>query len=51
MNANKYDDLADLINDETFETFARLAATSALAALGKKFPRHQDDIKKHLRME
>lgn len=90
MNANKYDDLADLINeeteffwddikddlgnwvtedaasllvafgedfiepikeftnDETLETFARLAATSALAALGKKFPHHQDDIKQHL---
>ena len=40
--------IKDFTNDETLETFARSAATSALAALGKKFPRHQDDIKKHL---
>ncbi|MBU4077810.1 MAG: DUF1186 domain-containing protein [Euryarchaeota archaeon] len=40
--------IKEFTNDETLETFVRLAATSALAALGKKFPRHQDDIKKHL---
>ena len=40
--------IKDFTNDETLETFARSAATSALAALGKKFPHHQNDIKKHL---
>ncbi|MDP2846112.1 MAG: DUF1186 domain-containing protein, partial [Candidatus Methanoperedens sp.] len=39
--------IKEFTNDETLETFARLAATSALAALGKKFPHHQDDIKQH----
>jgi len=46
------EDFIDLIkeftNDETLETFARSAATSALVAMGKKFPHHQDGIKKHL---
>lgn len=40
--------IKEFTNDETLETFARSAATSALATLGKKFPRHQNDIKKHL---
>ncbi len=40
--------IKEFTNDETLETFVRLAATSALAALGKKFPHHQDDIKQHL---
>lgn len=35
--------------DETLETFVRSAATSALVALGKKFPEHQNDIKLHLK--
>jgi len=40
--------IKEFTNDETLETFVRLVATSALAALGKKFPHHQDDIKQHL---
>lgn len=40
--------IKEFTTDETLETFVRLAAASALAALGKKFPHHQDDIKKHL---
>jgi hypothetical protein len=40
--------IKEFINDETLETFVRLAAASALAALGKQFPHHQDDIKQHL---
>ncbi len=40
--------IKEFTNDETLETFARSAATSALAALGKKFPHHQNDIKQHL---
>lgn len=40
--------IKEFTNDETLETFARSAATSALVAMGKKFPRHQDGIKKHL---
>ncbi len=40
--------IKEFTNDETLETFVRSAATSALAALGKKFPHHQDDIKTHL---
>ena len=35
--------------DETLETFVRSAAISALVALSKKFPEHQDDIKMHLK--
>lgn len=41
--------IKEFTNDETLETFARSAAASALAALGKKFPHHQNDIKQHLR--
>lgn len=40
--------IKEFANDETLETFVRSVATSALAALGKKFPHHQDDIKQHL---
>ncbi|MDP2754945.1 MAG: DUF1186 domain-containing protein [Nitrospirota bacterium] len=40
--------IKEFTNDETLETFVRSAAASALAALGKKFPHHQDDIKQHL---
>ncbi|NJD53309.1 MAG: hypothetical protein FIB07_10635 [Candidatus Methanoperedens sp.] len=35
--------------DKTLKTFVRSAATSALVALAKKFPEHQDDIKLHLK--
>ncbi len=34
--------------DETLEMFSRGAAVTALAALAKKFPFQQDDIKKHM---
>lgn len=40
--------IKEFTNDETLETFVRSAAASALAALAKKFPLHQDDIKQHL---
>ncbi len=40
--------IKEFTNDETLETFVRSVAASALAALGKKFPRHQNDSKKHL---
>ncbi len=40
--------IEEFTRDETLETFARSAAASALAALGKKFPQHQNDIKQHL---
>jgi hypothetical protein len=40
--------IKEFTGDETLETFARSAAASALAALGTKFPRHQNDIKQHL---
>ena len=40
--------IKEFTNDETLETFVRSAAASALAALGKKFPSHQDDTKQHL---
>jgi len=40
--------IKEFTNDKTLETFVRSAASSALAALGKKFPHHQDDIKQHL---
>jgi HEAT repeat protein len=40
--------IKEFTNDETLETFVRLAAASALAALGQKFPHHQYDIKQHL---
>lgn len=40
--------IEEFTNDETLETFVRSAATSALVAMGKKFPHHQDDIKQHL---
>jgi len=40
--------IEEFTNDETLETFVRSAATSALVAMGKKFPHHQDYIKQHL---
>jgi len=40
--------IKEFTRDETLETFARSAAASALAALGKKFPQHQNYIKQHL---
>ncbi len=40
--------LKGFTEDETLEPFARSTATSALGALGKRFPQHQEDIKKHL---
>ncbi len=40
--------LKEFTEDETLEPFARSTAASALVALGKKFPEHQNDIKQHL---
>ncbi len=37
--------LMDFTEDETLEVFARSTATSALGALGIRFPQHQENIK------